>query len=189
MATNTYYYKLDVDSSETSVTQMIQAGTKTIQFDFQWAVASEEQFNLVARYLTNKANTDPLYDDGEYDRSYDWYTYYMDLAGVDLDTWLDTNPILPHSIYGLTRSRQKSLLRLNITEAQSLQPAILLYTEVLKWQFTATVSGDTTVGYVQPGGWYRNQDNSYSFRFLSGQTRIGKEDLSNVYIVFEVYDE
>lgn len=190
MSTNTYYYKIsDIDEGTTSVTQNIQVGTKTIKFVFQWAIASEEQFNLILKYLTNKAANDPLFEDGSYTRGYDWYNYYITLVDTDLDAWLDTDPILPVSLLNKSRVQQKYLLNIYITEAKSLQPAILLYAEVLKWGFTSTLEDEATVGYVQTGGWYRNQDNTYAFRFMSGQEQIGKNDLANVYIVFEVYDE
>ena len=82
------------------------------------------------------------------------------------------------------------ILNIYITEAQSLEPAIRLYTDVIKWQFTMTGSGiDKAVGYVQPGGWYHNQDNILSFRFVSELDNIGRDTISEVTLQFEVYDE
>lgn len=189
MSTKTYYYKITDSTGGPRVAQNIQVGTKTIHFVFQWAVASEEQFNIIARYLTGKASNDPLYDGEQYIREYDWYSYYISLVGKDLDKWLDAQKVLPVSLLNKSRDQQKYLLGIYIKEAIALHPAIQLYTEVLRWSFTATLDSEATVGYIIPGGWYRNQDNTYAFRFMSGQEVIGRNDINNVYIVFEVYDE
>lgn len=187
-----YYYKIDNANNDTSLEQLIQVGSRALRFKFQWAIASEEQFDMVVKYLKDKADTDPiLRSSGDYDRSYDWYTYYYSLVGVDLDAWLATDPELPNSIKtASTVARQKELLNLNISEAQTLRPIILLYTEVMRWQFSVSTSDtDTIAGVVESGGWYRNQDTKYSFMFYTNRDVITKDSLSEVYIVFEVYDE
>ena len=75
-------------------------------------------------------------------------------------------------------------------EVKALAPVINLYKDVLKWQFTMTCDTlPTAVGYVQPGGWYHNQDDSLAFRFVSELENIGKEDITKISIEFEVYDE
>lgn len=186
-----YYYKIDNSSESRSFTQLIQVGMRTLEFHFQWAIVSEEQFRLIVNYLNRRANTDPiLRRNGNYDRDYNWYTYYIDLVGTNLEEWLGGNPEIPESLIGKTRAKQLSLLRMYIGEAISLQPAVRLYTDLLRWGFRMTCDDlDTVVGFVQPGGWYHNQDSKLSFRFTSAMEDINEESISQVVIEFEVYDE
>lgn len=186
-----YYYKIDNANNETDFTQLIRVGSRTLEFRFQWAIVSEEQFDIVVRYLRQKANTDPiLRRNGNYDREYNWYVYYMNLVGLDLNEWLDSGPELPASIVHKPRNKQLALLKSFIKEVRTLQPAVLLYADVLKWGFKMTCDDlPTTVGNVQPGGWYHNQSDKLSFRFTSKLDNIDKESISQVVIEFEVYDE
>lgn len=185
-------YTCDVhnDKDEDSFTQIIQVGSHTLTFHFQWAIVSEEQYKIVHDYLVNKANTDPLVHSGEYNRTYNWFNYYYNLVNKDLDEWLDSNPVLPVSLNSKSRDVQKYLLTLYIAEAKALEPAIRIYNDVIRWQFTMTGADvDTAVGYVQPGGWYHNQDNILSFRFVSELDNIDRSTISAVSLEFEVYDE
>ena len=187
---NRYSYDITLEEAQESFTKLIQVGTRTLKFDFQWAIVSEEQYSLITDYLSTRAHNDPLFMQNNYNRDYDWFNYYYALRNKDLDEWLDTNPILPISIENKPRDTQKYLLDIYIKEAVALAPAIQLYNDVIKWQFTMTCDSlATAVGYVQPGGWYHNQDNSLSFCFLSALDTIGKEDITKVSILFEVYDE
>lgn len=187
----TYYCRLDVNSEDTAPQAAIQAGNLLLNFDFQWAVASEEQASFVYKYLQNKAKGDPLVlSDGNYNRDYDWYSYYISLENVDLTQWLATNPILPVSLHNKEQEQLLYLLSLRIQEAVALKPVITLYSETVCWQFQCQVQGqDVITGLVKPGGWFRNQDNVFSFRFLSNLDTIGKTNLNNVYLEIEVYDE
>lgn len=184
-----YTYKINWDGSD-RFTQLVQVGSRTLLFNFQWAIVSEEQYDIIRDYLRTEASSDPILRNGDFDREYDWYSYYIRLVGINLGDWLDTDPDLPQSIAGKPRSRQLSLLNMNIGAAQALTPAITLYEDIIKWQFTMTCDDlDTTVGYVQPGGWYHNQDNKMSFRFTSELEDINHDNISVVSIEFEVYDE
>lgn len=186
-----YYYKLsDVSIEETRVSKAIRVGNRTITFNFQWAISSEEQCNMVLKYLIKKANADPLLVHGNVDRDYNWLTYYVNLIDVDLNDWLDTNPAIPFSIKEYTRERQIQVLNIRIQEAKELAAIVNQYTEVLRWQTTVTTPDtDSTSCFVELGGWNRNQDNHFAFRFLSGRQYIGRNDLNELYIEFEVYDE
>lgn len=185
-----YYCPIYNDDNLDSFIQTIQVGSHVLTFHFQWAIVSEEQYKLIYRYLADKSLNDPLFIDGNYTREYDWYDYYYNLIGKDLESWLDTKPNLPASIIGQTRNTQLMRLKNNITEVESLEPAIRLYGDILRWQFTMTSPGlTTTVGYVQPGGWYHNQNNTLSFRFASSLDTISKSTITAVTIQFEVYDD
>lgn len=186
----TYYHQLESPTND-KLTQLVQVGRHTIHMDFQWAIASQEQLDMILRYIERMANSDPIVRSGhEYDRSYNYVLYYTDLAGVDLDTWLDSNPDLPKSLIGKSRDIQKTALYERISEMSALLPTINQYLEVLRWQVKVTTDGThQTIAVVEPGGWFRNQDNTYAFRFMSEKAYIGREDLNKVYVEFEVYDE
>lgn len=187
-----YYYKFnDIPSGETSVTKSISVGSRTITFDFQWAIASEEQCNMVLRYLVKRAESDPLVVGKNIDRTYNWLEYYVRLSEEDLNAYLD-NPgaRIPFAIKGLPRNRQIQILSYRIQEALSILSIVDQYVEVMRWQVTvSTADTDPTACFVELGGWNRNQDNHFAFRFLSGLPYIGKDNLNELYVEFEVYDE
>lgn len=186
-----YYYRITNEGNETNFKQLIRVGTRILTFQFQWAIISEEQNQNVEEYLRRKANTDPiLRKSGNYDRDYSWFEYYNNLIGVDLDTWVATAPELPISVLTKSKSQQINLLNSYIEEAKALSPIITLYTDLLKWGFTMQGEDiEYTVGLVQPGGWYHNQNNKLSFRFTSELPRIDVDTIDQVIIEFEVYDE
>lgn len=185
-------YTLQLSSPEegaTTINNTVQIGNETIDFKFQWAVASEEQYNIILRYLDTKTRSDPLNDHGTYTYSYDYMEYYLALADKndqELNEWLDTDPVLPNSILSAVRASQILMLKKRIAECVALRPVILQYRDVVKWQFKATYKDQVTVGLIEPGGWYRNQDPELSFRFVSELAYVGFKDFNNVSIEFEV---
>lgn len=188
-------YKIQLslsDVDDTVLVNNIQVGSETVRFRFQWAIASEEQYNLIMRYIDTKTNSDPLNNDGTYTYEYDYMAYYLNLSTMteeELDEWLDTNPVLPNSILNSVRASQILMLQKRITECLALKPVIDQYKEVLRWQFKATYKDQVTVGFIEPGGWYRNQDPNLCFRFVSELPYIGRSDFNNVAIEFEVGNE
>ena len=190
--TKYYYNILGIDTSLTNVKQVITVGSHTLTFVFQWAIVSEEQGNMVMRYLQNRAQADPVQlKDGNYNRDYDWFDYYLNIYNMGIDAWLASDPDMPVSLITAGSPAQlRSRLNTYITEMLTLRPAILLYTETMRWQFQVEGAGlSTTTGIVEPGGWFRSQDDIYSFRFRSARDYIGKEDINELAIEFEVYDE
>lgn len=180
------------DANDTTVINNIRVGNKSVLFKFQWAVASEEQYNIITQYIDTKTRSDPLDDNGTFSYEYDYVGYYMRLAHMsdqELNDWLDTNPVLPHSVKAAERPSQLLILHNRIAESQALDPVLKQYKEVLRWQFKATYKDQITTGYIEPGGWYRNQDPELCFRFVSELPYIGRKDFNNVMIEFEVNDE
>ena len=180
------------DEDTTSIVNNIQVGKEVIRFRFQWAVASEEQYNLIMRYINTKTKSDPLNNDGVYTYDYDYMSYYLDLSAMteeELNDWLDTNPVLPNSILNSPRASQILMLQKRTAECITLKPVIDQYKEVIRWQFKATYKDQVTVGFIEPGGWYRNQDPNLCFRFVSELPYIGRNDFNNVTIEFEVGNE
>lgn len=180
------------DEDTTNIVNNIQVGRNSVRFRFQWAVASEEQYNLIMRYIETKTKSDPLNDNGTYTYNYDYMDYYLALSTMteeQLNDWLDTNPVLPNSIMNSVRASQILMLQKRISECLILKPVIAQYKEVIRWQFRAEYKGQITVGFIEPGGWYRNQDPEMCFRFVSELPYIGRKDFNNVTIEFEVSDE
>lgn len=177
------------EDEATTVINTVQVGNETIDFRFQWAVASEEQYNIILQYLDTKTRSDPLNDHGTYSYNYNYMEYYLalsDKSEQELGEWLDTDPVLPNSISSAVRASQLLMLKKRINECLTLKPVILQYKEVVKWQFRAVYKDQVTVGVIEPGGWYRNQDPEMSFRFVSELPTIGRKDFNNVTIEFEV---
>ena len=180
------------DLETTTVVNNVRVGSEMVQFRFQWAVASDEQYNLIMRYINTKTRSDPLNDDGTFTYEYDYLSYYLALKDMDdaeLNAWLDTDPVLPNSIATAVRASQLLMLKGRIKESAALKPVVDQYKEVLRWQFQATYKGQITIGFIEPGGWYRNQDPDLCFRFVSELPYIGYKDFNNVTIEFEVGNE
>lgn len=180
------------DTNDTTIVNNIRVGNEVVRFRFQWAIVSEEQYNIIQNYLNTKTRSDPLDNDGVYSYDYDYMAYYLALSGKseqELNDWLDTDPVLPHTITVANRDSQLLMLQKRIADCEALDPVIKQYREVLRWQFQATYKDQITVGYIEPGGWYRNQDPELSFRFVSDLAYIGRKDFGNVSIEFEVNNE
>lgn len=171
----------------TSVKHNIVVGNRQLMVSFQWATASEEQASIVARYLKTMAESDPLLSYGAIVRDYSYLEYYLNIP-ENIEAWLDTEPALPQSIAHVPRVSQVILIRQHKETCQSLLPIVNQYKECMRWQFKLTYEDEVNTGVVETGGWYRDQDSSFSFRFLSGLNYIGRDDLGQVTMQFEVYD-
>ena len=177
------------EEGATTIFKNITVGEKTIQFRFQWAIASEEQYAIIQQYLTTKTKSDPLYIDGAYTYNYDFIEYYAPLADMtdaELEEWLSEDHPLPASVLNLSVPAQLAILKPRAKEAASLAPVVAQYKEVLKWQFHALYEDEVTVGVIEPGGWYRSQDVALQFRFVSPLAHIGRNDFERVTLEFEV---
>ena len=177
------------EADATTIFKNITVGDKTIQFRFQWAIASEEQYEIVQHHLNTMTRSDPLYVDGAYTYNYDFIEYYLpidSMTDAELDAWLETDPDLPASVISAQPAARKIILRNRAKEAAALAPVVAQYKEVLKWQFHALYNGETTVGVIEPGGWYRSQDVDLQFRFVSALSYIGRNDFERVTLEFEV---
>lgn len=180
------------DLETTTIINNVRVGSEMVQFRFQWAVASDEQYSLIMRYINTKTRSDPLNNNGTFTYEYDYLSYYLalkDMDDIELNAWLDTNPVLPNSIVNAVRASQLLTLKGRIKESIALKPVVDQYKEVLRWQFQATYKGQITIGFIEPGGWYRNQDPDLCFRFVSELPYIGYKDFNNVTIEFEVGNE
>lgn len=177
------------EEGATTIYKNITVGNRNIQFRFQWAIASAEQYEIIQQSLAVKTKSDPLYINGAYTYNYDFIAYYYPLSlmsDTQLEEWLDNTEELPNSVRTAQRASQKIILKNRAREAAALKPVVEQYKEVLKWQFHALYGNETTVGVVEPGGWYRSQDVDLQFRFVSPLPYIGRADFERVTIEFEV---
>ena len=189
-----YTYQIELpEEGATSFIKTIQVGPRIFQFQFQWAIASEEQYNNIDRYLTTKAKSDPLVTAGAYNTDYNYEAYYLQInqwlqaeTGRTIDQWIQEQDTLPRSILAAPEASRVIMIRERIQECITLYPVLQLYSETLHWQFKCTYNGQVTAGCVRTGGWYLNRDGDAAFRFVSDLTNIDKDHLNNVTIEFEV---
>jgi hypothetical protein len=190
MVTNRYSFSLtDLTgiSDPTDFSISISVSDKVFNCRFLWAIATQEQYDLMHQELVNNATNDPLMGGTSPVRDYDWVEYYLALQDVDLDEWLDEQTVLPASIINKSRYEQVTIIQQNIAKALEYQETLQIFQETLRWQVTVheVTSDDTTVAVVQPGGWY-NYFTDVSFRFVSGYNYIGKDDLQYVTMEFDI---
>jgi len=177
------------EENATTVYKNVMVGSKNLQFRFQWAIASEEQYNIVMAYLKVKTDSDPMYVNGAYSYDYNFVEFYYPFSQMtdeQIGEWLDENEPMPVSILNATRPSQLIMIKSRAAEAALVVPILAQYREVLKWQFHVIYNGETTVGVIEPGGWYRSQDTDLQFRFTSPLAYIGRNDFERVTIEFEV---
>lgn len=173
----------------TTIYKTVNVGDKEVIFQFQWSIASEEQYDIVQQYIDTKMRSDPFLINGSYVYQYDYVDYYARLYGMtdeQLGEWLDTDPLLSNSIAAMDRSAQITTLKQRAEEAAALRSIVNHYKEIMKWHFQASYRSEITTGVMELGGWYRSQDPELQFRFVSPLTHIGKDDFNNVTLEFEV---
>lgn len=178
------------DEGNTYVFNTINVAGNTITFEFKWASASEEQFNMVRKWIDQQAYTDPIIIGNTFVTEYDWLEFYYKLRNMsdsELITWVhDPDTQLPKSLQTGEDYSRLVLIKERIAECVSLYPVVQQYKEIMRWQFKSTFNGEVNVGAIEIGGWYRNQDSQLSFRFVSDLEAIGYNDLGNVEIEFEI---
>lgn len=172
----------DTFSFDMSVTPQVQ-----LQVTGHWDTVLQYQYDVIKKQLIAMAKADPLNDNGEYIRDYDYIDYYMALVGVNLENWLVSNPVIPNDIKNAPLATQIFILQERIAFCQDLQPILQKYEEGLRWNVNVTDSnGITTAAVIQPGGWFRNQADDYSFSFLSTKSHVGIDDLPYVTMVVRI---
>lgn len=192
---NTYVATLDPDEGTDNYTVTIQAGPLNIQFIFQWAVATQEQYDGFERYYINLAKNDPLVGLHGEDRNYNYIEYYISIYQWKLENnkttaqWLAGQQVLPRTVREAQAGYpQEFIIDKRINECISILPLLRQYQDTLLWHFTVSCNGERTTGYVIPGGWYREGFDSFAFRFTSTPESIDKDSLGLVTVEVEVYE-
>lgn len=187
-----YEYQLpQLETNSSRLVDTIVAGGYSVRITFQWSIASAEQYEMIKDWIDRQANADPLVVNDSYITDYDWLQLYLDISSytdTQLETWLNKTSGIPKSLMIGSMYSRKVLVRNRISQCKALSPAVDQYKEVMRWQFRAVINDEVTVGVIEPGGWYRNQDASISFRFVSDLDTIGYDDFSRVIMQIEVRD-
>lgn len=160
-----------------------------IQFQVtgSWDTVLQYQYNIIKNRLIDMSKSQPLYKDKTYNRIYDYIDYYTSLDPYGLNEWLDTSPALPLDIINLPRATQISVLQDRISFSNDLKPILVKYEEGLRWNVIVKDSNNIkTSAVIQPGGWFRNQADDYSFAFLSTKEYVGIDDLPYTVFIVEM---
>jgi len=190
---STYQYTIS-DPNATTFTQQWSVGNHKLKAEFLWSIVTQEQSDILERNIRAASQSDPLQTATfGYNRDYDYVTYYTSLSGVDLTAWLGTNPDLPVSIINKSQAQQITIIEDRIATCTSLASLRAQFREAMRWQITITETVDgvnvVTVTVLEPGAWFRYQDNNWAIRYTSTLDYIGKGDLGTATIEFEVFDE
>ena len=180
MAEEYYLINLDdisIENNSFSFSATVGTGLQ-LQVAGSWDTVLQYQYDTIKNRLATMSRADPLYSNEDYNRDYDYIAYYMALDGVNISNWLDTNPPIPNSLKTLHKETQIVKIRDRITFCKDLQPILTKYEEGLRWNIVVKDNnGVETSAVIQPGGWFRNQADDYSFVFLSTKEYVGFNDL------------
>ncbi len=184
---NVYSINLvDLIPDDDDFTVTISASTYTFQCRFVWDIAIEEQYNELVREIAMLSATDPI--GTSLIRDYSWPEYYLqfnDMTDAEIEERLNEIEI-PASLKGLTTYQKCVIVKERLEQSLVYSEQLLVYEEGLKWQVIVNQGDETTVGFVQLGGWY-NYSESAAFRFVSeGRDTIGADDLQYVQMEFMI---
>nr|DAQ07686.1 MAG TPA: hypothetical protein [Caudoviricetes sp.] len=175
----------DTQENPYAISAFIPGTGISLSISFRWDDTTQEQSDLFDKYVSQLSQNDPLIKE-TYDREYDYVQYYLSLEDLDLDKWLDSNPVLPQSLIERERVIQKKKIKERISLCQNISALQLQYKESLQWSVKVEdTNGNTYTSVLRLGGWNLNQAENYAFRFVSDdKENIGKNDLQ--YVTFEV---
>lgn len=184
---NLYEYKFK-EADKDSFVMRLSVGSHELQMTFLWAIANQEQYDGIRQQLLYMADTDPLIDGPNILHNYNYVVYYSSLANMsdeELAEWLNADVPHPQSLRNMMESAPSlstvvNVVKGRIAECAEIEGVLLHYKEVLRWQVSVSVDGDSpTVAALQPGGWYRRQE-PVMFRFISDRESINRDELQYV---------
>ena len=104
MRLNRYTYALAEDiRGDTDFTLNISVGDELFICRFLWSIVTQEQYDEFEKALKMRADTNPLSNGTDFDRSYDWLDYITPLASMSEDAfteWYRTQDVLPQNWRG-----------------------------------------------------------------------------------------
>lgn len=167
-------------------------GDHTLQFDFRWPEAIQEQWDIVQHGLKNSSLSDPIIrEDGSYDRTYDCIPYYTSIPdyGSGMEEWWNNQTEYPQSLRNLDEQAVYNILMERKELYTELKEQVLDLDDQLVYLATVTdETGDIMTFCVRPGAYIKYRDSVYSFRIVSELARIGKDDLSKMTIEVVTYE-
>lgn len=185
-----YEIKLDqltVDSDNFSFESDI-GDSFSITVSAQWDTVLQYQYDLIEDGLKTKAYSLPLIKKGEMIRDYDYLEYYLQFASEDFNwiEWWATTDTKPFDVRSMGLAQARYLIKERAGFCKELRPIVTKYEEGLRWNITVEDTyGGTSTAVIQPGGWFKNQDFNYSYRFVSEKARIGHDDIPYVRMIVE----
>lgn len=169
---------------------LLSVGEHNLTFSFTWPAVIQDQVDIVEKRVTDMSTNDPLIGGEGMNRSYDYIDYYTSIPdfGAGMEEWWTEQTMIPSSLRNTSTSAVYSVLTSRKALCTQMKAYISELSEMLYW--TAEVvdeNNEVTVAPVIPGGWYRNQDEQYAFRFTSEMDNIGQDDLARTSLEVEVY--
>lgn len=191
-----YYATLPNIPNTTDFNQAFTFGSITLNIRFFWCEDVQEEYDLYAVALQNRARADPLLRGTDIIREYNWLTLYSDTIphneANEVAAWMASTSICPQSLKALY-SQNPILAAQQVyqrcLEADLLKERLRPYAERLAWNVEITDDeGDVFTGVVIPGGWINNQGTRWRIQFESDRV-LGRDELNLLTINCEVADE
>lgn len=181
-------YRHQIASSEPF--QLI-VGDYAFQIELIWPETVQEQWDDLQRQLLGSSRSDPIIREGvRYDRTYNYIDYYDSVPafGSGMEEWWAEQTEYPQSL----KDKEDSVVYTVLSQRKELVAQLKVFQEELKeqllWHVKITAGSEVTAGVVRTGGWIRNQDNTWSMRFLADVEEIGRDQLPVVTIEVETYE-
>ena len=90
MRLNRYTYALAEDiRGDTDFTLNISVGDELFICRFLWSIVTQEQYDEFEKALKMRADTNPLSNGTDFNRSYDWLDYITPLAAMSEDAFTE----------------------------------------------------------------------------------------------------
>ena len=190
MRLNRYTYALAENiRGDTDFTLNISVGDELFICRFLWSIVTQEQYDEFEKVLKIRADTNPLSNGTDFDRSYDWLDYITPLASMSEDAfteWYRTQDVLPQNWRGKDPAVLYDEIVTMKAEIAELNDYRALLRDSLNWQVEVHRGDDVVVTTLRLGGW-TDYDTGKAFRFVApGYTTIGKDELQYVTMEFDI---
>ena len=171
------YFQVDLpEASGGEMAFNAACGDWNLSITLRWPESIQEVWDEAAASLSQLGNSDPLVTRMGYRRDYNYVQLYSSIE--DKEAFLAQKEGIPLSIQNAPADKRMDLLEGRITECRMLAQYLSELKEHLKWLATVVDQyGEKTEAVVEPGGWFNNQTNDYSFKFFSDKGYIGFDDL------------
>lgn len=171
------YFQVDLpEASGGEMTFNAACGNWDLSITLRWPEAIQEVWDEATASLSHLGSDDPLVTLMGYRRDYDYIKLYSSIE--DKEAFLTQKEGIPLSIQNAPADERMNILDERIAESKVIAQYMSELKEHLKWLATVVDQyGEKTEAVVEPGGWFNNQTNDYSFKFFSDKEYIGFDDL------------
>lgn len=180
------YYEVELpEAPGASLTLPTKAGDWSFTIEFRWPSEIQEMWDEFQAVVSKLGSDDPLITPMGFQRDYDYVQFYSNID--DPEGFLQKKEDIPLSIANMSEEKKLDELTRRIVECNALASYETELQEHLKWLAVVTDQfGNVTVATVEPGGWYLNQSDDYSFKFYSEKEYIGYNDLQYTSLIIRV---